>query len=447
MGNGRNNRGGPGTARRVSLCGVFALLALCVSAAPVGAVVIRTGDGTGTASAPADDPGWLNVGKLGVATGVYLGSRWVLTLNHVGAGNIDLNGSTYGSTGAQLRLKNLTGGFTEFTDLLLFRIDVAPPGLPDLNISSFAPPAGSGSSGADLVMIGYGRTRDIDDTYWNVDMTTTPWHWTVLPSSVGAEAHGYNALSSKVKRWGENDLKSKIPKLPTTQGDVKALETVFDETGGHMYEAQAVGGDSGGAVFYKNSGNWELAGLMGWVNFPPSLQDEDVNAPAGTRPLFGSLTYAADLSEYKSQITPLVNPEPGDMNADGVVNVDDVPWFLTALTDPDAYLSEFFFVDSFADIVRYGDFDDNGIFDLGDLGLFNSMISGSTFAAAQAVPEPSAFSLFVVGVLSLGYLVRRRSSDCIFRVCFTTLGTSRSLLAQLPLRFKESRQYLAARFQ
>ena len=51
-------------------------------------MIIASGDGTGNTTAPADDPGFANVGNRGGLTGVYLGRRWVLTANHVGEGDI-----------------------------------------------------------------------------------------------------------------------------------------------------------------------------------------------------------------------------------------------------------------------------------------------------------------------------------------------------------------------
>lgn len=396
MGSDRNNRGCPGTAGRVSfgrisLCGVFTFLALCVSVGPVSALVIRDGDGTGNTSAPRNDPGWLNVGNYRGATGIYLGNRWGLTANHVdpgrSGGSIDLNGTMYNSTGAYLQLKNPTGqGLSTFTDLLLFRIDAAPPGLPDLSISSTPPPVAG--AGAVVTMIGAGRDRATDLTLWQRSGSGAGMTWTEVTS--GGNESGYKTLSSKTKRWGQNRLNDNDQVINYGRGDVITLLTDFDSSGGSGNEAQGVAGDSGGAVFYKKKGDWELTGVMLAVGQPSTW----FNSP---NPVFNSLfenvTYSADLSSYATQITPLVNPTPGDMNADGVVNLDDALWFITALTNSDKYLAQFFFADSFADIVRYGDIDGSGIFDLGDLEPFNAMLSGSSFVVAQTVPEPSTISL------------------------------------------------------
>lgn len=61
----------------------------------VEAVLIQTVTGTDNTNPPLDDPGWANVGVRGICNGVYLGDRWVLTVAHVGAGSVVLDGTTY----------------------------------------------------------------------------------------------------------------------------------------------------------------------------------------------------------------------------------------------------------------------------------------------------------------------------------------------------------------
>ncbi len=74
------------------------LLAALIFWSPLGdaqAVIIETGDGTGNITAPPDDPGWANMATRYDLTAVYLGRRWILTANHVGVGNVVLEGQTY----------------------------------------------------------------------------------------------------------------------------------------------------------------------------------------------------------------------------------------------------------------------------------------------------------------------------------------------------------------
>jgi hypothetical protein len=86
----------PVTVRLARLAVAAVLLAACQGPPRTArAVVIDTISGTGNTSAPADDPGWKNVGVRGIGTGVYLGNDWVLTAYHVGGGSIVLGGGTY----------------------------------------------------------------------------------------------------------------------------------------------------------------------------------------------------------------------------------------------------------------------------------------------------------------------------------------------------------------
>ena len=114
------------------------LVAMCLarSAAPARGVIIDTITGTGNTSAPADDPGWANVGVRGAGSGVYLGDRWVLSAHHVGAGSILLGGTTYAvEANTAFRLTNGgAAGTSASTDLVMFRL-ATDPGLPMLPIA------------------------------------------------------------------------------------------------------------------------------------------------------------------------------------------------------------------------------------------------------------------------------------------------------------------------
>ena len=118
-------------------------LGLCLASA-ARAVIIDSGDGTGNTGAPADDPGWSHVGRRGGLTAIYMGNGWVLTANHVGEGDVVLEGVTYPAvTGSKIRI----GG----ADLAVFQIDPSP-GLPILPIS-----AATNLVGAEVTMIGNAR--------------------------------------------------------------------------------------------------------------------------------------------------------------------------------------------------------------------------------------------------------------------------------------------------
>ena len=116
-------------------------------------MIIDSSDGTGNTAAPSPDPGWSYVGTRGSLTAVYLGDGWVLTANHVGAGDVTLGGVVYPYVpGTAVRLRNGPGSFA---DLLVFAI--APyPVMPLLPIATTKPQLGT-----DLILIGNGSTSSV----------------------------------------------------------------------------------------------------------------------------------------------------------------------------------------------------------------------------------------------------------------------------------------------
>ena len=419
MGNGRNNRGCPGTARRISLCGVFALLALCASAAPVTAVVLLGGDGSGNTTAPAGaaDPGFANVGRrlvtinnISDATAIYLGNRWMITAKHVEAGSTVLNGTTYVTVSQSQRITNPDGSDT---DLLLYRIH-SDPGLPVLKISDTRP-----ANNRVVTMIGNGHDRETGLTYWDYVPDGNPQtvDYVEIGGPSGADLIGYKAMPDpdgggplrrpQTIRWGDNKMTNNPNTINTGNGKIHNFITRFEPSGATANEAQGWGGDSGAAVFYDRPGTgWELAGVIlgvGWFGsqgLPPS---GSTNAYYGD---LDSATFVADLSVYKDKITALVNHIPGDMNADGIVDADDVNWFVMALTNIDGYISEFTFVANAAQVVEFGDVNQDGTFDVGDTGAFSALLGGP--ASANTVPEPTALSLAVILLLGIAIRQRRR---------------------------------------
>jgi hypothetical protein len=284
-----------------------------LASVPASAVVVSTT--TGNTSAPAVDPGWANVGNIGV----YLGNRWVLTADHVGSGEIRFGSQSFSPlAGSEVRLHNPAGsGLTEFTDLLLYRL-TADPGLPSLTISPTAPPIGAG-----VIMIGDGRDRRADLIHWNVNESTKPWTWTEAPPGEQGNYQGFLTDPSYVKRWGTNVIEDPAVRYAGNRygdhgvvedlgqyGDVISLYTQFDSNG-TAFEAQAVTGDSAGGVFYKNGSQWELAGLMHSVDLfsgQPPLDPDGESLPNSA--VYGNTTFLSDLSVYRAEILSIV-PEPG----------------------------------------------------------------------------------------------------------------------------------------
>jgi hypothetical protein len=270
---------------------------------------------TNNTSAPADDPGWANVGDRGV----YLGNGWVITANHVGAGatNFPGVGAFAAAPGSEVRLHNPAGsGLSAFTDLLLYRL-ASDPGLPALSIAASPAPVGGL-----VTLIGDGGAITPGDapTQWLVTQDiSNPGHllWTEVSS--GGNAAGYKATTSQ-KLWGANvieDDEALFAQMDpdhsivvnSGNGDVISLFTDFDDpnqlgSGATFSEAQALSGDSGGAVFYKNGDDWELAGVTHAIL---TFTDQP-----GLSAVFGDLTLFADLSAYRDQILAMTSvPEAG----------------------------------------------------------------------------------------------------------------------------------------
>lgn len=294
---------------RASAAPLVAVAVLVGFAQPARAVIIQTLSGTDNTTAPADDPGFANVGYSNnyYGTAIYLGNGWVLTAGHVGGTGIVLSSGTYlqaSGSNTSFTLVNDSPGRSTYTDLYMFKLATEPVGLPSIPIASSMP-----ARGDPVVMIGGGRDRGAF-TQWNVVTSTTgPWSWTPTPS--GGNFAGFFAQSSRAIRWGTNTIESRDfwEKMywgggPNDYNEVKSLTTVFDADLGST-EAQAVRNDSGGAVFTKVGGQWQLAGVIYAVATFPQ-QPTNLN---GESAVFGDETYLADLSYYRPQIVAVV-PEP-----------------------------------------------------------------------------------------------------------------------------------------
>jgi hypothetical protein len=284
-------------------CAHALALALAASAS---AVIIDSDDGTGNATEPVPAPGWSwkNVGvRSNGLTGVYLGGSFVLTANHVGPGDIVLDGVTYTYVpGTAVQLDNGDDPVT-YADLLMFQIYPEPP-LPALAISSIAPPP---LPTTQLVLVGHGTNRG-DTTTWDP------------PGDDGPHV-GYWWGAGQSMRWGTNRMDG-LPFLlaypqPNPTLFTMAFATDFDEPGPTQteHECQASVGDSGGATFASTpTTGWELAGILFVIG---AYQGQ----PGGTA-LYGNETASADLSSYREQILGVMAlPEPSGGRWPGVAAV------------------------------------------------------------------------------------------------------------------------------
>jgi hypothetical protein len=270
------------------------LLSLALASA-AAAVIIDSGDGTGNTSAPPQDPGWDNVGSKSGLTAVYLGDGWVLTANHVGAGDTVFGATNYPWVpGSDVQLHNPDNSLA---DLRLFELYPPYPPLPSLAIRTTSP-----STLTSLVLIGNGRNRGAATT-WN-------------PPGPGPTFDGYLWGPGAAKRWGTNLVE--ISTYFETGFGTWVFGSVFTQSGGSYttHEAQAATGDSGGAAFAWNGTSYELAGtLIGIGTFQ--------GQPAETA-LYMNDTYAADLSIYRDEIVATM-PEPGGGVAAGAALVAALP--------------------------------------------------------------------------------------------------------------------------
>ena len=233
------------------------------------AVIIETGDGTGNVIAPPDDPGWVNLGTRGNLTVVYLGRRWVLTANHVGAGNVVLEGQTYSPVpGSAIQFENPD---TSPADLMVFKI-FGDPGLRRLDIASFPPVVGDPISA-----IGNGRNRGSATTFMGLG--------------------GYNWGSGHSMRWGSNVV-SEIDILVDTTYSFAVTFTDPLDPSATGDEAAGANGDSGGGVFTKVGGDWYLAGTLFAIS-------QYTDQPSTTS-IYGNRLFAVDLSFYRDDILAVI---------------------------------------------------------------------------------------------------------------------------------------------
>ncbi|MCA9512762.1 MAG: trypsin-like peptidase domain-containing protein [Myxococcales bacterium] len=268
-----------------ALAVVLALSALA-AAAPARAVVAAGGDGTGHATPPANDPGFAHVAALGDLTGVYLGGGWILTADHVPPDrDAVILGVTYPAVpGSRIVLETAPG---VPADLALYRIE-GDPGLPWLEIASSPPIVGE-----PVVMVGQGWTRLASPAYWDA-----AWQ----PTTPAMAAHaGFERGVGRALRWGTNEVVVVDDEVVLGGRTTTSFATTFDE-GVSADEAQAVQGDSGGAVFAQRAGDgvWELAGAM----FTVGLW---IGQPADTA-VFGTATYAVQLADYREAIEAVTRP-------------------------------------------------------------------------------------------------------------------------------------------
>ncbi len=340
---------------------------------PARCVIISSGDGSGNTAAPAGLPEFDNVGVRGSGSAVYLGSGWVLTAAHVGAGATLLDNTWYSAVpGSAVQLANPKGdGYTANSDLTLYQI-YGTPNLPSIEIASAAPKLRE-----PVTMVGYGRDRTSSEAFW-----TSSW----TPATSASPYAGFIWQGTDSMRWGTNTISATDSIEMVGTNSQMSFTTTF--TGATSSDAQGAPGDSGGAVFAADpaTGLPELVGIMSSIwQFPGQLWGTSV---------FGDLTYSADLSVYRTEIYQAM-ALPGDVNFDGVVNGLDLAIVASQWSKTGAGAS-----------TMAGDANHDGIVNGLDVAYVVSHWTGAEAQAAITavpVPEPPARYLMMVGAVTWGW--------------------------------------------
>jgi hypothetical protein len=382
----------------------LAVLFGCAVGTPALAVVISSATDTANVKAPANDPGWLNVGLVGGASGVYLGNGWVITAEHVGGNSFQLSDGRSFAISADYNYRVKNSGLPGAPDLRMFRL-TQDPGLPAMTIASAAP-----TSGMQVMMIGSGTDRAAQLHGWNLSSGTNGVQWTET-SPLSASVLGYNLVDSNTKRWGQNIVSSNSTFRATDTTQV--FMTTFDRNG-ITFEAQATPGDSGGGVFTGSDDGWRLAGLM--ITSQPLI-----NQPNGIV-TYGSQSAMADLAFYRNDIMSMVDRSAWqnwtnqfDVNGSGRVETRDALAVINELISRQSNLdlsglrpdgSNWFDVNG----DERGNSQDllaifNEIRRLA--GLSNAAPLAEPMGALAVVPEPSSCLLAVVGAAALLAACRR----------------------------------------
>jgi hypothetical protein len=278
-------RFGP-TLGEVRGIGLFALwIGILAAVGPATAIVMDDQD---AARRDIDDP-WVT-GHVGTVAGggltvVYLGEGWVLTARHVGARDVEIDGEVYRK--ASDSVVEIYNEDRTVADLIAYRILGNPelPDLPPLEISESTP-----SKGAFAILAGAGHEKARDDR-----------------SLASALRRIWSGRARAGPTWGTNTIADTRERVTIGESVTEAITTEYslvDDLFATRYEAQAVTGDSGGALFVADGDEFVLAGVL----FAASKGD-----PYGSEP---SRTFAVDLASYRRQIISAIEAEKAGKTED-----------------------------------------------------------------------------------------------------------------------------------
>lgn len=221
---------------RLRFClGLWLCLVMGGMGLPARAVLfISTADPEHNTQPPQGDlagSGWQWQGTWGSFLGTVIGPDLFITARHVGGsvgnifqfrGNDYKTVAVYDEVASDLRVWKVCGRFPDYAPLY----------------------EGSAEKGAMIVVFGRGTQRGAP----------------VYSPTRAQELRGWQPGPGDGRwRWGTN-IVTEILKGDDTPGAADFLAMDFDERGGGD-EAHLTGGDSGGAVFIRDKGQWKLAGI------------------------------------------------------------------------------------------------------------------------------------------------------------------------------------------
>lgn len=264
-----------------------AILALLFASPNADAVILYGKDNTGNTTAPPSGAPWENVAHIGNLSGtgvgssaVYLGSRWMLTANHVA----QRSSVSFDGVNSWLVDSN-SWQQVDSADLKVFRLQ-DDPGLSGLMLYEDAV-AGDDFNETSTI-VGWGVGRD----------PTTPPETDQVP---------WGDNTTRDKRWGTNTTDG----LTVTVNGTDSLLTFLDNNVGDD-EGAVTFHDSGGALFQFIDGAWHLSG----ISIAVGAQEENhstFGAPIMTGQIqtghTGDENYFARMATYSDSINAII-PEP-----------------------------------------------------------------------------------------------------------------------------------------
>ena len=261
-------------------------LGALVCAGSAMAVLVHGKQRLDPSATDADLPGAGSVGQMGAQSGVYLGRGWVITAHHVtGNGSPDfvLDGKSYTAVAGSGVHLDTRPGFP--ADLQLLRL-AEPPDLPSLSLATRPP-----TQGARVVMIGNSQGEPGRLINWDAQ-----WREVKITESTHL---GYQASGPVSLRWGRNVVSDPSHFMPMGNSVTRAFGMRFDREGAVTGEAAVLNGDSGGAVFAKEDGEWQLAGIL--------FARQTLPGQANHVAVFGNTAMAVDLSFYREHILTITS--------------------------------------------------------------------------------------------------------------------------------------------